>query len=80
MKFLSNSYLNLGERLQELEIPLRGMEMALSTTSSCPVRMLEAETKQGLAQQEEHVSLTLKQIKNFCLEILQLFQNQMQTK
>ncbi|KAF9665499.1 hypothetical protein SADUNF_Sadunf16G0129100 [Salix dunnii] len=66
LKLLRNSYLNLGERLQELEIPLRGMEMALSTTSSFPIRMLEAETKQGLAQQEEHVSLTLKQIKN-CL-------------
>ncbi|KAJ6424969.1 hypothetical protein OIU84_025692 [Salix udensis] len=66
LKFLRNSNLNLGERLQELEIPLRGMEMALSTTSSFPIRMLEAETKQVLAQQEEHVSLTLKQIKN-CL-------------
>ncbi|KAJ6750624.1 hypothetical protein OIU85_001187 [Salix viminalis] len=66
LKFLRNSNLNLGERLQELEIPLRGMEMALSTTSSFPIRMLEAETKQVLAQQEEHVSLTLKQIKH-CL-------------
>ncbi|KAG5253691.1 P-hydroxybenzoic acid efflux pump [Salix suchowensis] len=66
LRYLRNSYLNLGERLQELEIPLRGMEMALSTTSSFPIRMLDAETKQVLAQQEEHVILTLKQIKH-CL-------------
>ncbi|KAH8520408.1 hypothetical protein H0E87_001739 [Populus deltoides] len=62
LKFLRNS--NPGERLQELEIPLRGMEIALTSTSSFPIRMLEAETKQGLVQLEEHVSLTLKQMKN----------------
>ena len=64
LKFLRNFYLNPGERLQELEIPLRGMEIALTSTSSFPIRMLEAETKQGLVQLEEHISLTLKQIKN----------------
>ncbi|EEF31018.1 conserved hypothetical protein [Ricinus communis] len=64
-KFLRHYYMNPGEKLQELEIPLKGMEMALTGISSFPVKMAEGETKESL-QLEEHVSLTLKQIKN-CL-------------
>ncbi|XP_011042678.1 PREDICTED: uncharacterized protein LOC105138325 [Populus euphratica] len=67
LRFLRNLYLNPGERLQELEIPLRGMEMALtSCTTSLPVRILDGETKHGLVQLVENVSLAQKQIKN-CL-------------
>ncbi|KAB5540793.1 hypothetical protein DKX38_013767 [Salix brachista] len=67
LRFLRNFYSNPGERLQELEIPLRGMEMALtSCTASLPVRILDGETKYGPIQLEENVSLTQKQIKN-CL-------------
>uniref|UniRef100_A0A6N2KDE1 Integral membrane bound transporter domain-containing protein n=1 Tax=Salix viminalis TaxID=40686 RepID=A0A6N2KDE1_SALVM len=67
LRFLRNFYSNPGERLEELEIPLRGMEMALtSCTASLPVRILDGETIYGPVQLEENVSLTQKQIKN-CL-------------
>ncbi|KAJ6895437.1 hypothetical protein NC651_021824 [Populus alba x Populus x berolinensis] len=67
LRFLRNLYLNPGERLRELEIPLRGMEMALtSCTTSLPVRILDGEIKHGLVQLVENVSHTQKQIKN-CL-------------
>ncbi|KAF9675328.1 hypothetical protein SADUNF_Sadunf09G0020700 [Salix dunnii] len=67
LRFLRNFYFNPGERLQELEIPLRGMEMALtSCAASLPLRILDRETKYGPDQLEENVSLTQKQIKN-CL-------------
>lgn len=64
--FLRTYYRNPGERLQELEIPLRGMEMSLTSTSSFPVRMLDQESKECLVQLKEYVGLTQKQIKN-CL-------------
>ncbi|KAJ4834456.1 hypothetical protein Tsubulata_007909 [Turnera subulata] len=64
LKFLRSCNPNPGEGLQELEIPLRGMEMALTTTSSFPIRISNGEQSRtdGLVQLEEHISHKLKEI------------------
>ncbi|XP_065868420.1 uncharacterized protein [Euphorbia lathyris] len=63
-KILRPYYANSAARLQEVEIPLKGMEMALNTISSFPVRMMEGENKASSQQLKEHLNLTLKQMKN----------------
>ncbi|KAJ7947678.1 p-hydroxybenzoic acid efflux pump subunit aaeB [Quillaja saponaria] len=67
LKFLRPHHASLGERLQELDTPLRGMEMALSSIHSYPVRILNEEFKCGLNGLEEHLSLTIKQAQKCCL-------------
>ncbi|XP_017982578.1 PREDICTED: uncharacterized protein LOC18590727 [Theobroma cacao] len=64
-KFLRPYYMNSGEKLQDIEIALRGMEMALESTPSFPGRMFNGELKDGLLKLEEHISLTIKQAKSF---------------
>lgn len=54
-----------GERLQDIEISFRGMEMALTSTPSYPVNMRDGELKDGLLRLEEHLSLRLKKTKSF---------------
>lgn len=50
---------NAGDRLQDREIIFRGMEMALTSTSSYPVKMLDGELKDGLLR------LFIKQAESF---------------
>ncbi|KAK3033950.1 hypothetical protein RJ639_034114 [Escallonia herrerae] len=65
VKILKPNCLNPGERLPGLETPLRGMEMALSSSSLFPVRiMLDPELKNGIIGLEEHINQTLDQFKN----------------
>ncbi|KDP44214.1 hypothetical protein JCGZ_05681 [Jatropha curcas] len=64
LDFLRPSYKNPGAKLQELEIPLKGMEMALNSMTSFPVRMLGGETTKEKLKLEDHVNLTVEQIKN----------------
>ncbi|KAJ4725849.1 p-hydroxybenzoic acid efflux pump subunit aaeB [Melia azedarach] len=60
-KFLRSRNINPGEKLQDLEIPIRGMEMAV--TSSAPSFSLRgAELKESLRGLEEHVCLTVKKV------------------
>ncbi|TXG74021.1 hypothetical protein EZV62_002600 [Acer yangbiense] len=68
-RFLRSYYMNPVEKLQDLEIPLRGMEMAVSnSTLSYPVRLLNGDDqllKEGLHGLEEHVcSIIMKQVNN----------------
>ncbi|XP_050370749.1 uncharacterized protein LOC126788781 [Argentina anserina] len=48
LKFLRHSNANPADRLQALEIPLKGMEMALSSTPSFPVGVADGELKSCL--------------------------------
>ena len=58
--------MNSGEKLQDMEMALRGMEIALESTPSFPGRlMLDGELKDGLLRLEDHISLTIKQVKGF---------------
>ncbi|XP_062014006.1 uncharacterized protein LOC133730429 [Rosa rugosa] len=58
LKILSQGNVNPGDRLQGLEIPLKGMEMALSSTPSFPVGVVDGELKSGLLKLvEEQMSL-----------------------
>ncbi|XVF05535.1 hypothetical protein REPUB_Repub05bG0180500 [Reevesia pubescens] len=61
-KFLRTYYMNSGEKLQEMEMALRGMETALESMPSFPVRLMldNGELKDGLVSLEEHISLTIK--------------------
>ncbi|KAK3206221.1 hypothetical protein Dsin_020267 [Dipteronia sinensis] len=68
-RFLRSYYMNPVVKLQDLEIPLRGMEMAVSnSTLSYPVRLLSGDDqllKEGLHGLEEHVcSIIMKQVNN----------------
>ncbi|KAJ8750551.1 hypothetical protein K2173_015710 [Erythroxylum novogranatense] len=68
MLFKPHYSTNPGERLEEMEIPLRGMEMALTAnTHSLPLRTVvdEESFKEALLQLQNHVSLTLKNLNNF---------------
>ncbi|XP_052185427.1 uncharacterized protein LOC127797020 [Diospyros lotus] len=56
--------LNAADRLQEQEMPLRGLEMAL-TSSSIPVQMLDQELKEGALKLEKHIGQTMKKVLPF---------------
>ncbi|KAK7261456.1 hypothetical protein RIF29_27769 [Crotalaria pallida] len=58
--------LSPGERLQEIDTNLRGMELALSCINSFPIKIHngELELKHSLNSLEEHLSLTIKQAKH----------------
>ncbi|XP_031268225.1 uncharacterized protein LOC116126686 [Pistacia vera] len=64
-KFLRPYCTNPGEKLQQLEILLRGMEMAVTSITSFPVRMVDGELKESVIRLQEHVCLTIKQVKNY---------------
>ncbi|XP_062017429.1 uncharacterized protein LOC133733808 [Rosa rugosa] len=57
LQFLRHSNVNPVDRLQGLEIPLKGMEMALSSTPSFPVGVVDGELKSGLLKLVEQLSL-----------------------
>ncbi|CAB4284474.1 unnamed protein product [Prunus armeniaca] len=61
MKFLKPNYMKLGEQLQETEIPLRGMEIALSSCSSFPLNLIDEELRGHLQRSEVQISLRLLQ-------------------
>ncbi|XWS28857.1 hypothetical protein CRYUN_Cryun25bG0107700 [Craigia yunnanensis] len=65
-KFLKPYYMYSEEKLQDIEMALRGMEIALESTLSFPGRlMLDGELKDGLLRLEDHISSTIKQAKSF---------------
>ncbi|XVE79612.1 hypothetical protein DITRI_Ditri14bG0072300 [Diplodiscus trichospermus] len=65
-KFLSHYYTNSGEKLQDMEMALRGMEIALENVPSFPGRLtLDGELKDGLLRLEDHICLTIKKAKSF---------------
>ena len=67
LKLFKPNYKNPVERLQCIETPLRGMEIALTSSPSFPVTiLLDGELKQGVIQLQEHLSLTLKQLELSC--------------
>ncbi|CAN6576376.1 unnamed protein product [Malus baccata var. baccata] len=63
IKFQKPNYLDSGERLQEIEVPLRGMEIALSSCNSHPVKLIDEELRRNLQISEVEVSLRLLQAK-----------------
>ncbi|XP_062083337.1 uncharacterized protein LOC133789520 [Humulus lupulus] len=52
-----NILMNPGDKMQELEVPLRGLEMALKTTTSFPVKNLTGELRDGLVVMENNMNL-----------------------
>ena len=59
IKFLRPNHRDLGLRLQEMEIPIRGMEMALSSSSSFPPGMIEEGLRDHLRNSQLQISLKL---------------------
>ena len=53
-----------GQRLQELETPLMGMSIALSSCQKFPMKLLNLELKDGLHKLEEHIDMSFTRIKN----------------
>ncbi|OMO97175.1 hypothetical protein COLO4_14833 [Corchorus olitorius] len=54
---------NSGEKLQEMEMPIRGMELALTTCTTFPVRMIDEELKRVLQVWKKQIALKLEQAK-----------------
>ncbi|KAF3449206.1 hypothetical protein FNV43_RR09934 [Rhamnella rubrinervis] len=63
LKFLKANYMDLGKKLQDMEIPLRGMEIALSFCASFPVGMIDDELKLVLENFKSQIGLKLEQAK-----------------
>ncbi|KAK8701347.1 hypothetical protein V6N13_019734 [Hibiscus sabdariffa] len=66
-KFLRPYYMNSGEKLREIEMALRGMEIALESIPSFPEKLMVdgGELKHGLLRLEDHIISTIKQAKSF---------------
>ncbi|KAB2073748.1 hypothetical protein ES319_A07G105500v1 [Gossypium barbadense] len=64
-KFLRPYYMNSGENPQEMEMALRGMEIALESIPSFPGSLMvdDGELKDGLLRLEDHISCTIRQSK-----------------
>lgn len=60
MKFLKRNCIDQGENLQHIEIPIKGMEMAL-TCISCPVSMMGEELREVSRNLEVHIGQKFKQ-------------------
>lgn len=60
---LKANYMDLGKKLQDMEIPLRGMEIALSFCTSFPVGMIDDELKHVLQSFKSQIGLKLEQAK-----------------
>lgn len=53
-----------GEKLQSMEIALRGMEMVLASKSPIPASLLAGEVKDGLKNIQERVILSIRRVNN----------------
>ncbi|KAK2657924.1 hypothetical protein Ddye_010976 [Dipteronia dyeriana] len=63
-RFLKHNYIDPTEKLQELEIPIKGMELALTSCPSFPVRLIDQELRDVLQFfKEEVISLKLEEAK-----------------
>ncbi|XP_027343394.1 uncharacterized protein LOC113855964 [Abrus precatorius] len=51
------------ERLQEVDMTVRGMELALTCTNPFPINIPNEDLRHGLNSLEEHISLTIKHAK-----------------
>lgn len=61
----SNNMHPPAEKLQDLEMPLRGMEMALNSKMlSFPVQILDKQLTEDLLELEQHICLAIKQAKS----------------
>ncbi|XP_048320379.2 uncharacterized protein LOC107430524 [Ziziphus jujuba] len=61
LKFLKADDIDLGKRLKDMEIPLRGMEIALSFCPSFPVQMMDDELEHVLHISKVQIGLKLEQ-------------------
>ncbi|KAK1562731.1 hypothetical protein Q3G72_016248 [Acer saccharum] len=63
IRFLKHNYIDPTEKLQELEIPIKGMELALTSCPSFPVGLIDQELRDVLQFLKKQVSLKLEQAK-----------------
>lgn len=63
IRFLKPNYMDAREKLQELEIPIRGMELALASCPSFPVGMIDEDLRDGLQNLKAEMGLKLEQAK-----------------
>lgn len=66
-RFLKPYCMKPGDILQDTEIPLRGMDIALNTIPSFPAPILNQDLKDSLLKLEDRIDLTLRQIYNTSL-------------
>ena len=52
-----------GEKLHEIEMPIQGMELALTSCSAFPIRMVDEELRAVLQMSKQHIALKLEQAK-----------------
>ncbi|MBA0824231.1 hypothetical protein Goarm_020911 [Gossypium armourianum] len=61
LRFLKPKRLDPGEKLQEMDMPIQGMEWALTTCTSFPVRMMDEELVDVLQIEKKQIALKLEQ-------------------
>ncbi|OMO66232.1 Para-hydroxybenzoic acid efflux pump subunit AaeB/fusaric acid resistance protein [Corchorus capsularis] len=62
-RFSKPKKLDPGEKLGEMEMPIRGMELALTTCTTFPIRMIDEELKRVLQVWKKQIGLKLEQAK-----------------
>ncbi|XP_044504734.1 uncharacterized protein LOC123224982 [Mangifera indica] len=65
IRVLKSNCLNPREKLQELEIPIRGMELALNCCCSFPVGIVDEEVRHVLEASKAQIDLKLEQAKGY---------------
>lgn len=63
IRFSKPNHLNPGKKLQELEIPIRGMELALNSCRCFPVGMIDEELRDASETLKAQIGLKLEQVK-----------------
>lgn len=63
IRFVKPNYMDPREKLQELEIPIRGMELALTSCPSFPVGMIDEDLRDVLQSLKAEIGLKLEQAK-----------------
>ncbi|MBA0608101.1 hypothetical protein Godav_020348 [Gossypium davidsonii] len=61
LRFLKPKRSDPGEKLQEMDMPIQGMEWALTTCTSFPVRMMDEELVDVLQIEKKQIALKLEQ-------------------
>ncbi|KAK8496726.1 hypothetical protein V6N12_019854 [Hibiscus sabdariffa] len=62
LRFLKPEHSEPGEKLQEMNMPIQGMELALTTCSTFPVKIMDEELQGAVQTAKKQIALKLEQV------------------